>query len=169
MHSVPAGFFRCAPGAPLRARRSRSSCAAGLQRAASVCACAGRSPPTSLDHLGDEVQTRGGEGRIQLVALVTIGLGDLIRPQPLRQARQRVRHRSDVGGIGALERTDELEDPREALLVDGNFLCGELEPRQCGNARDLLACESHGSAWRTEKTSPKSYMLPCSMSPRLLD
>src|SRR5262252_3268228 len=169
MHSVPAGFFRCAPAAPPPARRSRSSCAAGHQRAASVCACAERSPPTSLDHLGDEVQTGSGERCIQLVALVTIGLGDLIRPQSLRQARQRVRHRRDVAGIGALERTDEFEDPREALLVDGNFLCRELEPRQSGDARDLLACESHGSTWRTEKTRPKSYMLPCSMSPRLLD
>ena len=84
----------------------------------------------SLDDLGNQVQTRGDLRRVGLVELVVVGLGDLVGTQPLREPRERVRHRGDLRGIGAFQGADELEDPRQALLVDGNFRRTQFEARQ---------------------------------------
>src|SRR5207249_3335718 len=105
-------------------------------------------------------------------APAAVPLGDPVRPAPLRQPGKRMRHGGDAGGIDALQGADEIQDLRQALLVHRDLGRREVEPRQGGDARDLFACEGHGGsrrAWRSEKTSAKSYMLPCSMSCRLLD
>src|SRR5882762_2926972 len=40
-----------------------------------------------------------------------------VRPQALRQAGKRMRHRSDARGVGAIQGADEVENPRQAVLV----------------------------------------------------
>src|SRR5215469_10475130 len=136
-----------------RARRPAASCV-------SVVLCSSLTRP-SLDDLRHEIQSGRHLGRVLLVVLVAVALGHHVPPQPLCEPRQRMRHRHDIRGLDAFQGADEVEDARQAVLVDGNFGCSELEARQLGDACDLLACESHGDAWRNETTGPKSYMLPC--------
>ena len=49
--------------------------------------------------------------------IVAVLLGHHVRPQGLRQAGKRMRHRSDAGGVGAIQGADEVENPRQAVLV----------------------------------------------------
>src|SRR5579862_2919330 len=98
----------------------------------------------SLDHLGHQVQARLDLRGVALVLLVVIAFCDLILTQPLRQAGERVGQRGDVAGLAGLERAHEVDDSRQALLVDRDLLGGELQTRQGGDACDLLACEAHG-------------------------
>src|SRR5580658_711958 len=125
-----------------RARSPAASCV-------SVLPCRSLTCP-SLDDLRNQVKPGRDLRRVQLVLLVAVGLGHQVRPQALRQPRKRVRHRGDVRGGGAVKGTDEVDNPRQCLLVHGNFSRGELQARQGGDACDLLACEAHGSgkdAW----------------------
>src|ERR1700682_4529134 len=85
------------------ARRPAASCVSVL-----VCQSITRA---SLDDHGHEVQACGDLGRVLLILLVSVLLGHHVRPQTLRQTGKRMRHRGDVGGVGAIQGADELENP----------------------------------------------------------
>src|ERR1700739_587557 len=119
-----------------RARSPAASCVSELRY---------RSLTSLLDHLGHEVQPAGGLRRVRLVLLVMVLLGDQVRAQPLRQPGEWMRHGSDVGGVARVQSADELDDPRQALQIDRDFGGAEIEARQGRDARELLACEAHGS------------------------
>src|SRR2546423_4620170 len=89
-----------------RARRSAASCA-------SVPVCQPLTP-ASLDDLGNEVQASGDLGRVRLIVLVAVLLAHHVRPQTLRQARKRMRHRGDVGGGGSVQGGHQGGGPRQA-------------------------------------------------------
>src|SRR5215469_10448972 len=72
----------------------------------------------SLDDLRHQVKPGRNLRRVPLVVLVTVGFGHRVRAQPLREARQRMRHRHHVCGLNALQGADEVEDARQAVLVD---------------------------------------------------
>src|SRR5579862_5322010 len=92
-----------------RARSPAASCVSVL-----VCRSLTRA---SLDDLGHQVQAGGDLRSVLLVLLVSVLLGHGVRPQALRQARQRMRHGRDAGGVDAIQRPDEIEYPRQAVLV----------------------------------------------------
>src|SRR5260370_23454541 len=71
----------------------------------------------SLDDLGHQVQAGCDLGRIRLILLVAVLLGHHIRPQTLRQARTWMRHRGDIGGVGAIQGAAEVQDPLQPVLV----------------------------------------------------
>ena len=96
-----------------------------------------------LDDLRHEIQTGFNLRRIRLVALVRVLLRDLIRAQALREARQRVRHRLDTLRLGTIQLAHEVENARQALLIDRNLGLVELEAREMRDVRDLLACQGH--------------------------
>src|SRR5580700_664509 len=121
----------------LRALSPAASCV-------SVAVCRSLTP-ASLDDLGNEVQPGCGKRRVRLVLLVTVHLGHQVGPQTLREPRKRMRHRGNPGGGRALQGADEVDNPRQCLLVQRNFGRGEFQARQGGDACDLLACEAHGS------------------------
>src|SRR5438067_36298 len=98
----------------------------------------------SLDDLGNQVEARGDLRGVPLMLLVAVLLGHHVRPQPLREPGERVRHREDAFGTGALQGADEIQDLRQTLLVHRDLGRREVEPRQSGNSCDLLARESHG-------------------------
>src|SRR6266513_1858498 len=107
------------------ARRPAASCVSVL-----VCQSLTR---VSLDDPGHQVQAGGDLGRVRLIMLVAVLLGHHVRPQALRQAGKRMRHRRDVGGVGAVQGADEVEDPRQAVLVHRELGGGEGEPRLGGD------------------------------------
>src|SRR5690606_13386074 len=55
-------------------------------------------------------------------------------------------HRRDAAGIGTVQLADEVEDAREALLIDGRLAFGERQARKVRDALDLLASQGHGNA-----------------------
>jgi hypothetical protein len=60
-------------------------------------------------------------------------------------------HGHHAGGVNRVQRADEVEDARETVLVDRDLRRGEIEARQDGDARDLLAGKGHRSfAMRVE-------------------
>ena len=78
--------------------------------------------------------------------------------------RERVRHGHDAAGVGRRELLDEVDDAGEALDVDGQLRLGDLEAGEVGDALDLGARQTHGTARRTGKNRRKSYTSPCRMS-----
>src|SRR2546430_119455 len=90
-----------------RARRPAASCV-------SVPVCQPLTP-ASLDDLGNEVQAGGDLGRVRLILLVAVLLAHHVRPQTLRQARKRMRHRGDVGRLRSEEHTSELQSQANLL------------------------------------------------------
>src|SRR5437016_142030 len=98
----------------------------------------------SLDDLGNQVEARGDLRGVPLMLLVAVLLGHHVRPQPLREPGERVRHRGDAFGTGALQGADEVQDLRQTLLVHRDLGRREVEPREGGNSCDLIARESHG-------------------------
>jgi hypothetical protein len=53
-----------------------------------------------------------------------------------------MRHRRDARGVGTVKLADEVENCRQARLIDGNLGGLQLESRQVGDVFYLLACES---------------------------
>src|SRR5579863_3748353 len=141
----------------LRSMRPRNSPTSStlekLRRRSPAASSAGPLPcrsltGASLDHLRYQVQAALDLRGVALVLRVVIALADHILPQSLRQPGERVGQRLDASGLAGLERAHEVDDPRQALLVNRDLLGGELKTRQGGDACDLLAGEAHGRCAR---------------------
>src|SRR6185295_463959 len=77
---------------------------------------------TSLfDDLGDEVQRSFDLRSIALVQLVLIPFGHDVGPHALREPGKRMSHGLDTGGLRGFELPHEIDNLREAVLVDGNL------------------------------------------------
>src|SRR5262249_15229032 len=89
---------------------------------ASVRLCIGK---TLFDDLGDEIQRSFRLRSVALVELVLVLFGHDIGTQALREARERMRHRLDAGRLGGIELPDEIDDLRQAVLVNGHLGFGQ--------------------------------------------
>src|SRR5881394_3293963 len=74
---------------------------------------------------------------------VSVSVCQPLTPASLDDLGNEVQAGGDLGGLGAIQGADEVEDPRQAVLVHRDLGGGEIEPRQGGDARDLFACEGH--------------------------
>ena len=132
-----------------RARRCARACARELDARKTVLwrGARSRAPPavyafagvSLFDDLGHEIQ-RPLRRSARCVGRSRVGpFGHDVRPQALRLAGERMRHRLDTRLGRRIRAADEVDDPRQAVLVDGDLGFGDLEPGEMRDAVDLLA------------------------------
>src|SRR4051812_269576 len=95
-----------------------------------------------LNDFGDEVQTCFHGRRDRLVGLAPIGLGDVVRAQPLDQV-QSVRHGLDARGIDRLDLADQLEDPVQAAAHFRSLPRLQGDAGEAREAPDVVVGERH--------------------------
>src|SRR5690606_16503110 len=92
--------------------------------------------------------------------------GDLVGPEPLHLAGERMRHRLHVRGVGFFQLADEVEDAAEPVRVDGNLIGRQRKARQRREGFDLAGGKTHCEGAQTsEKTASNDTPSPCGSPP----
>ena len=80
---------------------------------------------------------------VALVELVLVLFGHDVGAHALCETRERMSHGLDTRGLRRVELPDEIDDLREAVLVDRDLGFGQRETGEMRDGVDLVAIEAH--------------------------